>query len=149
MLGIKSFMGTIPDDDLSEQRGSPGVLISNEFWKRHFGVDPKVLGQTIFVDTASGPVVAVLQPGFDLFGTGTPDVFVVHGLPDTVDSGINDVRWEDAVGKLKRGVSLEQAQAAMKVRQLHLAEVFPETYKGSIPCRNGCLATGPTFTTRC
>ena len=129
MLGIKSFMGTIPDDDLSEQHGSPGVLISYEFWKRHFGGDPKVLGQTIFVDTGSGPVVAVLQPGFDLFGTGTPDVFVVHGLPDTVDSGINDVRWEDAVGKLKRGVSLEQAQAAMKVRQLHLAEVFPETYK--------------------
>jgi predicted permease len=129
MLGIKSFMGTIPDDDLSEQRGSPGVLISYEFWKRHFGGDPNVLGQTIFVDTGSGPVVAVLQPGFDLFGTGTPDVFVVHELPDTVDSGINDVRWEDAVGKLKRGVSLEQAQAAMKVRQLHLAEVFPETYK--------------------
>jgi len=130
MLGIKSFMGTIPDDDASEQRGSPGVLISYEFWKRHFGGDPKVLGQTIFVDTGSGPVVAVLQPGFDLFGTGTPDVFVVHGLPDTVDSGVGDVRWEDAVGKLKRGVSLEQAQAAMEVRQQHLAEVFPETYKG-------------------
>jgi len=129
MLGVRSFMGAIPDDDLSEQRGSPGVLISYEFWQRHFGGDPKVLGQTIFVDTGSGPIVAVLQPGFDLFGTGTPDVFVIHGLPDTVDSGINDVRWEEAVGKLKRGVSLEQAQAAMKVRQLHLAEVFPETYK--------------------
>ena len=129
ILGIKSFMGTIPDDDLSEQRGSPGVLISYEFWKRHFGGDPKVLGQTIFVDTGSGPVVAVLQPGFDLFGTGTPDVFIIHGLPDTVDSGIGDVRWEEAVGKLKRGVSLEQAQAAMKVRQRHLAEAFPETYK--------------------
>ncbi len=55
ILGITSFMGTIPDDDLSEQRGSPGVLISYEFWKRHFGGDPKVLGQTIFVDTGSGP----------------------------------------------------------------------------------------------
>ncbi len=73
--------------------------------------------------------MAVLQPGFDLFGTGTPDVFIIHGLPDTVDSGINDVRWEEAVGKLKRGVSLEQAQAAMKVRQRHLGEAFPETYK--------------------
>ena len=129
-LSLAVSLNTVPpDDDLSEQRGSPGVLISYEFWKRHFGGDPNVLGQTIFVDTGSGPVVAVLQPGFDLFGTGTPDVFVVHGLPDTVDSGINDVRWEDAVGKLKSGVSLEQAQAAMNVRQLHLAEVFPETYK--------------------
>ena len=130
MLGVKSFMGTIPDDDLSEQRGSQGVLISYEFWQRHFGRDPKALGQTIFVDTGSGPIVAILQPGFDLFGTGTPDVFVVHGLPDTVDSGINDVRWEDAVGKLKRGVTLDQAQAAMNVTQRRLAQVFPETYKG-------------------
>jgi predicted permease len=129
MLGIKSFMGTIPSDDLSEKNGSQGVLISYEFWKRHFGGDPKVLGQTIFVDTGSGPIVAVLQSEFDLFGTGTPDVYVIHGMSDSVDSGINDVRWEEAVGKLKRGVSLEQAQAAMNVRQRHLAQVFPETYK--------------------
>ena len=129
MLGIKSFMGIIPTDDLSEQRGSQGVLISYEFWKRHFGGDPKVLGQTIFVDTGSGPIVAVLEPGFDLFGTGTPDVYVIHGMSNSVDSGINDVRWEDAVGKLKPGVSLEQAQAAMNVTQRHLAQIFPETYK--------------------
>jgi putative ABC transport system permease protein len=129
MLGIKSFMGTVPSDDLSEQRGSQGVLISYEFWKRHFGGDPKVLGQTIFVDTGSGPIVAVLGPGFDLFGTGAPDVYVIHGIPDSVDSGINDMRWEEAVGKLKRGVSLQQAQAAMNVTQKHLAQVFLETYK--------------------
>ena len=74
MLGIKSFMGTIPMTTSSEQRGSPGVLISYEFWKRHFGGDPKVLGQTNFCRYwSSGPVVAVLQPGFDLFGTGVPE----------------------------------------------------------------------------
>jgi putative ABC transport system permease protein len=129
MLGIKSFMGTIPNDDLSEQRGSQGVLISYEFWKRHFGGDPKVLGQTIFVDTGSGSIVAVLEPEFDLFGTGTPDVYIIHGMSGIVDSGINDTRWEVAVGKLKRGVSLQQAQAAMNVTQRHLAQVFPETYK--------------------
>ena len=129
LLGIRAFMGTLPPDDVSENANPTGFLISYEFWKRHFGGDPKVLGQNIFVDTGSGPIAAVLAPGFDLFGTGTPDVFIIHGIPNTVDSGINDVRWENAVGKLKRGVSLEQAQAAMKVRQLHLAEVFPETYK--------------------
>jgi putative ABC transport system permease protein len=129
MLGIKSFLGAISSDDLSEKRGSQGVLISYEFWKRHFGGDPKVLGQNVFVDTGAGPIVAVLKPGFDLFGTGVPDVYVIHGMSDSVDSGINDVRWEDAVGKLKLGVSIEQAQAAMNVTQRHLAQVFPETYK--------------------
>ncbi|HKR82667.1 MAG TPA: ABC transporter permease, partial [Terriglobales bacterium] len=128
MLGIKSFLGAIPNDDLSEKRGQ-GVLISYEFWKRHFGGDPKVLGQTVFVDTGAGPIGAVLEPGFDLFGTGVPDVYVIHGMSDVVDSGIGDVRWEVAVGKLKRGGSIEQAQAAMNVTQRHLAQVFPETYK--------------------
>ena len=128
MLGIKSFLGAIPNDDLSEKRGQ-GVLISYEFWKSHFGGDPKVLGQTVFVDTGAGPIVAVLEPGFDLFGTGVPDVYVIHGMSDVVDSGIGDVRWEVAVGKLKRGISIEQAQAAMNVTQRHLAQVFPETYK--------------------
>src|ERR1022692_673706 len=129
LLGIKAFMGTLPPDDISENLSPTGFIISYEFWKRHFGGDPKVLGQSIFVDTGSGPIAAVLAPGFDLFGTGTPDVYVIHGMPDSVDSGINDVRWEDAVGKLKRRVSLEQAQAAMNVTQRHLAQVFPETYK--------------------
>jgi predicted permease len=129
MLGVKPFLGSIPDDDLSERRGSEGVLISYEFWKRHFSGDPKVLGHTVFVDTMAGPVVAVLEPGFDLFGTGVPDLYIIHGMSNVVDSGIGDPRWEIAVGKLKLGVSIEQAEAAMKLTQLHLAQVFPETYK--------------------
>jgi predicted permease len=129
LLGIKAFMGTLPRDDLSENVNPTGFLISYEFWKRHFGGNPKALGQTIFVDTGSGPIAAVLRPGFDLFGTGVPDVYVIHGMPNSVSSGIDDVRWEDAVGKLKPGVSIAQAQAAMNVTQRHLAQMFPETYK--------------------
>jgi predicted permease len=130
LLGIKAFMGALPPDDISENRNPTGFLISYEFWKRHFGGDPKVLGQSIFVDTGSGPVAAVLAPGFDLFGTGVPDVYVIHGMPPTVDSGIDDVRWENAIGKLKPGISIAQAQAAMTLRQRHLAQMFPGTYKG-------------------
>jgi putative ABC transport system permease protein len=129
LLGIKSFLGTIPADDISEQRGSLGVLISYEFWKHHFGGNPKVLGQPIFVDTWSATVVAVLEPGFNLFGTGTPEIYEIDGLPGPSESGIKDVRWVVGVGKLKRGVSLEQTQAAMNVTMRRLAQVFPETYK--------------------
>jgi putative ABC transport system permease protein len=130
LLGIKSFLGTIPADDISEQRGSLGVLISYEFWMHHFGGTPKVLGQPIFVDTWSATVVAVLEPCFNLFGTGTPEIYEIDGLPSPSESGIKDVRWVVGVGKLKRGVSLEQAQAAMNVTMRRLAQVFPETYKG-------------------
>ena len=130
LLGIKAFMGTIPTDDATEKLGSSGVLISYEFWKRHFGGDPKVLGQNIFVDTFSGPILAVLEPGFDLFGTWTPEVFLVEGMGNAADSGVGDVRWQlIGVGKLKRGLSIRQAQAAMDVTVRHLSQAFPENYK--------------------
>lgn len=129
LLGIKPFMGSLPTDDVSEKLGSSGVLISYEFWKRHFGGDPKIVGQSIFVDTFSGPILAVLEPGFDLFGTGVPEVYVIGGMGEATDSGVDDVRWLVAVGKLKRGVSVRQAQAAMNVTARHLAQAFPQNYK--------------------
>jgi len=129
LLGIKSFLGTIPAADVVDKPGFAGVLISYEFWKRHFGGDPHVLGQKMFVDTFSGQIVCVLQPGFDLFGWGTPEVYIVHGEGNPAISGVDDVRWFTSIGKLKRGVSIRQAQAAMDLTAGHLAQAFPEAYK--------------------
>ena len=130
LLGIKTFLGNVPTDAATEKRGLDGVAISYEFWQHHFGGDPNVLGRSIFVDTASTTVIAVLNPGFNLFGTGVPEVYFIHGMADPADSGIDDPRWMVGIGKLKPGVSVEQAQAAMNVTALHLAQVFPQVYKG-------------------
>jgi len=129
LLGIKSFLGTIPAPDVVDKPGFAGVLISYEFWKRHFGGDPHVLGQKMFIDTFSAQIVGVLEPGFDLFGWGTPEVYIVHGEGNPAISGVDDVRWFTSIGKLKRGVSIPQAQAAMDVTAGHLARAFPEAYK--------------------
>ena len=51
LMGVQTFLGTLPTDALSEKRGSDGVAISYEFWQHHFGGDPNVLGRNIFVDT--------------------------------------------------------------------------------------------------
>src|SRR5579862_286501 len=129
LLGIKTFLGTIPPAELVETPGYGGVLISYEFWQRHFASDPHILGQKMFVDTFSAPIVGVLEPGFDLFGSGTPEVYIVHGEGNPASSGVDDVRWFTAVGKLKRGVSIQEAQAAMDVTAARLTQAFPEAYK--------------------
>ena len=72
LLGIKTFLGNVPTDAVTEKRGLDGVAISYEFWQHHFAGDPNVLGRGIFVDTAPTTVLAVLNPGFNLFGTGVP-----------------------------------------------------------------------------
>jgi putative ABC transport system permease protein len=129
LLGIKSFLGSLPTDEKTEREGSLGVALSYEFWQRHFGSDPKILGRSIFVDTWPSHVIAVLNPGFDLFGTGTPEIFEFDGMGNVADSGVNDPRWLTAVGKLKSGVSVQQAQSAMNLTAQRLAQAFPENYK--------------------
>jgi len=129
LLGVKSFLGTIPSADVIQDPHFTGVLISFEFWKRHFGGDPNIVGKAIFVDTFAGTIVGVLEPGFDLLGTGTPEVYEFGAMPDPASSGVDDTRWFIAIGKLKKGVTIPQAQAAMEVTTRRLAQTFPEAYK--------------------
>jgi putative ABC transport system permease protein len=129
LLGVKSFLGSLPTDEKTEQKGSLTVALSYEFWKSHFGGDPKILGRPIFVDTWSATVGAVLDPGFDLFGSGPPEIFEIDGIGDAGVSGVNDPKWLVAIGKLKSGVSIQQAQAAMNLTAQRLAQTFPEAYK--------------------
>ena len=146
MLGVKPFLGSLPTDEKVE---ALGMGISYEFWQRHFDGDPHVLGRTIFVDTGSGPIMVVLAPHFDLFETGTPDIFMFHGTGNPAESGVTDPRWVIAIAKLKRGVSIQQAQAAMDVVQQHLAQEFPEEYKGMgvrvEPLRQGLFGWSSDF----
>jgi putative ABC transport system permease protein len=129
LLSIAPFLGSLPTDAVSEREGSLGVVVSYEFWQHHFAGDPKVLGRSIFVDTFSGPVLAVLNPGFDLFGSGPPEVFVIDGMGDAADSGVNDTRWLVSVGKLRPCVSFQQAQSAMNLTAQRLAQTFPRRAK--------------------
>lgn len=129
LLGITSFLGSLPTDEVTERQGSLGVVLSYEFWQHHFAGDPSVVGRSIFVDTFSGPVIAVLNPGFDLFGSGPPEVFIIDGMPNAADSGADDSRWLLSVGKLRRGVSFQQAQSAMNLTEQRLARAYPKAYK--------------------
>ena len=45
------------------------------------GGNPKILGQRIFVDTWSSTIIGVLQSGFDLFGTGIPEIYELTDSP--------------------------------------------------------------------
>lgn len=128
MLGWKPFLGSLPTD---EKKDAVGFGISYEFWQRHFAGDPHVLGKTIFVDTGSAPIMVVLAPGFNLFGTGPADIFMFGASANPAESGVGDPRWMFAIAKLKRGVSVRQAQAEMDVVEQHLAQEFPEEYKGT------------------
>jgi predicted permease len=129
LLGITAFLGSLPTDEVTERQGSLGVVLSCEFWHHHFAGDPNIIGRSIFVDSFSGPVIAVLNPGFDLFGSGPPEAFLIDGMGDVADSGVDDARWLVGVGKRRPGISLQQAQSAMNLTAQRLSQTFPKAYK--------------------
>jgi putative ABC transport system permease protein len=83
------------------------------------------LGRSFFVDYDGVIVGAVLPPGFDLFGSVPADVYrlIPANAPD-------NERWLTGLGRLKPGITIQQAQASMNVLARHLEQTYPDSNKG-------------------
>lgn len=129
MLGVQPAAGRFFTGDDVLQGDKPMVL-SYEFWERKFGKDPAVIGQTLNVDGDIRPVMGVAPPGFRLHGNpGQVDVFTAISLhmPEWIQ---RQVRWLIASGRLKEGVSIDQAREEVRAIAARLAVAYPATNKG-------------------
>jgi predicted permease len=107
------------------------AIISDGLWKRRYGGDPSIVGQTVPFgnDNGRANIVGVLEPGVELLfppGIGilrNPDVFVAPRL-DFVNANRNNVSMR-AIGRLKAGVSIEQAQAEVDGIAAELRRQYP------------------------
>src|SRR5205823_1381161 len=67
VLGIKPRIGRSFTRDEEQGGGGPGgfkVIISDDFWKKHLGADPNVLGRTMMLDRRAHTVIGVMPAGF-------------------------------------------------------------------------------------
>ncbi len=104
--------------------GSGGaVMISYAYWQSRFGGDPRVLGQTVRVSTPR-PIVGVLPPGFRF--PHETDLWVPAIVSPQPRSANNFL----AVGRLRPGVSLGQAQSEMILLARRLEQQYPDSNKG-------------------
>ncbi len=116
-LGIFSVLGVEPLlgrsyrsedlDDLIKQKEVRSVVISFDTWQRRLRADPDVIGKTIRVDGEPRPVIGVMPEGFSISPwVGDVGFWAANDL-----TRIPEGRWMAAVGRLKPGVTLEQAGA--------------------------------------
>ncbi len=109
ILGVSPALGRFFTAD-EDRPGAGGVVVlSDRFWHRRFGGDPKALGRKIFLDGADYEVVGVLPPGLK-FGT-TLDVWTPMRFTDAEKHHGGDELW--AVGRLKPGATMPQAQVEL------------------------------------
>jgi len=123
--GISPALGRDFTSDEEHFGGPNAVLISDRFWRRRFGGDPNALGKKVRVNGASYSIVGVM-PGSILFPERDVDLWT----PVPADAPIAQGRewtWYLAIGRLKPGVTLEQARANLAMVQKQLGVAFPKT----------------------
>lgn len=118
-LGGPFFLGRdfLPGED--REGKNHVVILTHKLWS-HLGADPKLVGHTMRIDGKPYTVVGVLQPGIadrDIFEMAMPLVFT----PEELQSGSVDLV---AIGRLKKGVSIQQAQDDVGAIMAHLAPSY-------------------------
>lgn len=114
--------------------GAPTVLISDRYWRTRFGADPGVLSKVVRIEGEAFAIAGVMPASFR-FPDPTVDVwwpYPVDGvaLADTPQSRRH--RWYTGVGRLRAGVTVEQARADLQTIQSALAAEYPQTDGGIV-----------------
>ena len=128
-LGVHPALGRDLAQDDDHLGAAPVAMLSDGFWRRRFGAAADVLGKTLQLDGSDYTIVGVLPPSFQFYGIDR-DVFVPIGRWDdpSFRNRLVDVS-SHAIGRLKPGLTLVQAQGEMDSIAAHLAETYPEADK--------------------
>jgi putative ABC transport system permease protein len=130
VLGVQPMLGRSFSPE-AETPGSPfTVIISHELWQRQFGSDPGLLNKSLTLNGHQVEVIGVMPPGFELqFPINVHVDMWVPFVIDVADPDYHDRRTNFlyTLGRLKPGVSQEQAQAEMKLLASQLQQQYPET----------------------
>jgi predicted permease len=112
-------------------RGGNVIVLSNGLWRRRFGSDPGLVGKALTLGGESYTVIGVLARGFTF--DPMPDVY----LPFQADpESTNQGHFFQAAARLKPGVSLSAAKAALKLT----GEEFKRRYPGAMEPTNSFTA---------
>jgi predicted permease len=137
VLGVGAERGrTFTQADDGAPLSAPLAVVSHSCWQRRFGGDPDLVGRDVQLNGHPFRVVGVMPEGFA--GTEiiyTPEVWVPMSMQEWVEPGN---AWLErrttqnlfAVGRLKEGVTSEQAEASLNLLAGQLGREYPDTDEG-------------------
>jgi predicted permease len=126
VLGVAPVAGRF----LRDGEDAPGqdvnvVILSHRFWTRQFGRDPAIVGRTLVLDGVAHRVLGVLPAGTPFLDAA--DVF----RPLIRTAAPQRGSWEmNALGRVKRGVTIEAARADLQRVMGSLAQQYPDVNRG-------------------
>jgi putative ABC transport system permease protein len=128
LLAVAPHIGRVFTDQDNQLSSERTVVLSYGFWQRQFGGDPNVIGRGLLLDNQSYAVIGVMPPRFKFWAA---DVWVPYGLfanePYFTSRLIRAGNF--VVGRLKPGVTVEQARAEISLIAERLARQYPDSNK--------------------
>jgi len=130
-LGVSPALGRTFTLDEERVGAAPTVMLSAAFWKRKFAASPRALGKSLTLDGKDFTIIGIVPASFDLLGAfRSIDVYQPIGqwnntalLSRTAGLGIS------GIGRLKPGVTIDQARADMQRVAANLAATYPDDDK--------------------
>jgi len=128
-LGIQPMLGRNFTAEEDRAGAAPVVILGDRLWKRKFASSPDMLGKSITLNATPYTIIGIAQSR--ITDLSDSDVYVPIGqwtdatfLNRRISMGMN------AIGRLKPGVSLPQAQAEMDSIARNLAQAYPDANQG-------------------
>jgi len=138
ILGVNPIMGRTFTADEDRLGANPTAMITEGLWKRKFGGRKDIIGQRMILDDVGRTIVGVVPSSFHLHiqnfqrGGSLNDVYVPVGeYNEPKFYGERAAGWGlDAIGRLKPGVTLQQAREDMERVSRDLTAAYPDVNSG-------------------
>ena len=130
VLGTGPLYGRTFLPEEYEQGKNQVVVLSYGSWQRRFGGDPKVVGRVLSLNNQPMTVVGVMPRGFRLHLFDLEEELWFPEVPDEAMKQQRKSTYLKVVGKLKSGVTVDQAQAEFNGIANQLAQEYPNTNQG-------------------
>src|ERR1044072_1402814 len=146
LLGASAQLGRVFGPEEHQAKGfAEGVVISDGLWKRLFGGDPNSLGRKVYADTDLYTIIGVMPPEFRHPGKtlrNEVDMWATAGFSaNPFGPPVRAQRMlPGAIGRLKDGIDINQAQAKLNALVANLQTEFPKEYPSQAVCSDRVLS---------
>ncbi|MGH9682498.1 MAG: ABC transporter permease [Candidatus Acidiferrales bacterium] len=139
VLGVRPVLGRmfLPSEG-EKPGGAPVVVISYRLWQTHLGGRSSIIGQQIEINRHPYTIIGIAPSVFQGTQTGLrADLWIPVMMANQIVSGAGNVlndrgdTWLLVMGRLKRGVSRQQAEADLTVVMKQIANQFPDNHRGA------------------
>jgi putative ABC transport system permease protein len=129
VLGVRPLHGRTFTEDEEQPGRDRVVVLGHGLWTRRFAANPAIVGQTIQIDSRAYAVAGVMPAGFRFrFGGPERQLWVPTGwTPGDAERGSNSFI---SLGRLKPGVSVDEARSEMDTIGRAMSQEYPVDYAG-------------------